>query len=135
MSMLAPLVGTFATDIPPQATAGTDEATVAFRAPFDATVTRVSYTPEANMTGAASNNRFLRLRNRGQNGTLGNTIAERELLAGVNPVAFDEFDITLHATAANRDVSAGDILEWLSDAQGTGIADPGGRLVVDFTRR
>jgi hypothetical protein len=133
--MQAPLVGTFATDVPPQATAATDEATVAFRAPYDATVTRVTYTPEAAMTGAATNNRFLRLRNRGQAGSLGVTIAERELVSGQNPAAFDEYDITLHATAGNRDVAAGDILEWLSDAQGTGIADPGGRLVVDFTRR
>lgn len=135
MNMKAPLVTTFATDVPPQATAATDQAVTAFRAPFDATVSRVSFTPNGNMTGAATNNRFLRLRNRGQAGTLGVTIAERELLAGVNPVAFDEFDITLSATVANRDVNDGDILEWFSDAQGTGIADPGGRLLVEYTRR
>lgn len=130
----APLVATLTTEIPPQPTAGTDESVVAFRAPFDATVTRVSYTPEAAMTGSATA-RFLRLRSRGQAGTLGVTIAERELTAGVNPAAYDEFDITLHATVANRDVAAGDILEWFSDAISTGIADPGGRLTVEFTRR
>lgn len=131
----APLVNTFRFPIPPQSTAATDEPTVLMTAPYDATVTRVSYIPEAAMTGAATNNRFLRLRNHGQTGALGVTIAEKELLAGQNPAAFDEFDITLSATTANRDVAAGDVLEWFSDAQGTGIADPGGTVVVEFTRR
>jgi hypothetical protein len=133
--MQAPLVFTLAADLPPQATAATDESTVAFAAPFDATVTGVRFTPEAAMTGAASNNRFLRLRNRGQAGAVGVTIAERELVAGQNPAAYDEYPITLSGTAANLNVAQGDILEWFSDAQGTGIADPGGRLAVDFTRR
>lgn len=135
MNMKAPLVGTLDIPVPAQPTAGTDEAIVAFVAPYDATVTGVRYTPEAAMTGAAANNRFLRLRNRGQTGALGVTIAERELVSGQNPAAFDEYDITLSATAANRDVAQGDVIEWFSDAQGTGIADPGGRLAVDFTRR
>lgn len=131
----APLVATMQVQVPAQATAATDQQTVAFRAPFDATVTRVAYAPSAAMTGAATNNRFLRLRNRDFSGAVGVTIAERELLAGQNPAAFDEYDITLSATTANRDVDSGDIIEWFSDAQGTGIADPGGVVIVEFTRR
>jgi len=131
----APLVNSARVPVPPQATAATDEPTVILIAPFDATVTRVSFTPEAAMTGVNTNNRFLRLRNHGSTGALGVTIAERELVAGQNPAAFDEYDITLSATAANRDVAQGDVLEWFSDAQGTGIADPGGVVTVEFTRR
>lgn len=135
MNMQAPLVTTIASEVPPQATAATDEPTVVARAPFDATVTRVAFVPESAMTGAATNNRFLRLRNHGQTGATGVTIAERELVSGQNPAAFDEYDITLSATAANRDVVSGDVLEWFSDAQGTGMIDPGGRVIIDFTRR
>lgn len=131
----APLIFTAQVQVPPQATAATDQQDVAFRAPFDATVTRVAYSPAALMTGAAANNRFLRLRNRGQAGSVGVTIAERELVGGQNPAAFDEYNITLTAPATNQDVAAGDIIEWFSDAQGTGIADPGGVVVVEFTRR
>lgn len=121
--------------VPGQATAATDQSNAVFRVPFDATVTRVAYVPNALMTGVATNNRFLRCRNRGQTGALGNTIAERELVGGQNPAAFDEYDITLSATAANRDVAAGDIIEWFSDAQGTGIADPGGIVIIEMTRK
>lgn len=135
MNMKAPLVATLSVEIPPMATAGTDQSTAIFAAPFDATVTGVRFTPSAAMTGVNTNNRFLRLRSRGQAGALGVTIAERELVAGTNPAAFDEFNITLSGTAANLDVAQGDVLEWFSDAQGTGMADPGGRLAVDFTRR
>lgn len=135
MNMQAPLINMIRTQVPPQATAATDEPSVVGVAPFDATVTRVSFIPEVAMTGAATNNRFLRLRNRGQAGSLGVTIAERELVSGQNPAAFDEYDITLSGTAANRDVVAGDVMEWFSDAQGTGIADPGGIVQIEFTRR
>lgn len=134
MTFSAPLVNTLRTVFQGQATAATDESIVVGVAPFDATVTRVSYTPEAAMTGSATA-RFLRLRNRGSTGALGVTIAERELVAGQNPAAFDEYDITLSATAANRDVAQGDVLEWFSDAISTGIADPGGVVTVEFTRR
>jgi hypothetical protein len=130
----APLANTFRFPVPAQATAATDEPTVLFTAPFDATVTRCAYIPEAAMTGSATA-RFMRLRNHGQTGALGVTIAERELVAGQNPAAFDEYDITLSATPANRDVAQGDVLEWFSDAISTGIADPGGTVVVEFTRR
>ena len=130
----APHVSSIRTIIPGQATPATDSSWVVGIVPFDATVTRVSYTPNAAMTGSATA-RFFRLRSRGQTGALGTTVAERETTAGVNPAAFDEFDITLSATPANRDVSANDVLEWFSDAQSTGIADPGGVVTVEYTRR
>lgn len=130
----APLVNTIRHVVLPQATPGTDQSEPIGIAPFDATITRVSFTPNAAMTGSATA-RFLRLRNRGQAGTLGVTIAERELVAGQNPAAYDEYDITLSATPANRDVAQGDVLEWFSDAISTGIADPGGLVTVEYTRR
>lgn len=134
MSMEAPLISTMRVPFAGQATAGTDESAVIAIAPFDATVTRVAYIPDTAMTGSATA-RFLRLRNRGATGALGVTVAEKELVAGQNPAAFDEYDVTLSATPANRDVTAGDVLEWFSDAVSTGIADPGGVVVIEFTRR
>lgn len=130
----APLVATIRSVVAGQATPATDESVVLGLAPFDATITRVSYTPDAAMTGSATA-RFFRLRNRGSTGALGVTIAERELVAGQNPAAFDEYDITLHATVGNRDVTQGDVLEWFSDAIGAGIADPGGAVTVEYSRR
>lgn len=134
MNMKAPFTTTVRYLVPGQATAATDESVALGACPFDSTVTGVRYIPEAAMTGSATA-RFLRLRNRGATGALGVTIAERELVAGQNPAAYDAYDITLHATAANRDVATGDVLEWFSDAVSTGIADPGGTVEVDFTRR
>ena len=54
--------------------------------------------------------------------------------SGVNGVAFDAKTITLHATEANRDVAAGDVLTFDSTAPGTGIADPGGMVIVEITK-
>jgi hypothetical protein len=98
-------------------------------------VTSVSYTPEAAVTGAASPaSRTLALVNKGQTGSGSTTIATLALVGGVNLVAFDEKAITLSGTAANLVVAAGDELVWTSTAvtSGTGLADPGGHVVVEI---
>lgn len=117
------------------ATAGTDDSTVLGRAPYAGTVTEVTYTPDAAITGAATNHRAVRLRNRGQSGAGTTVVAELAFDAGINAAAFDERTIPLSGTAANLVVAEGDILEWFSDAIGTGMVDPGGlaRCVISRT--
>lgn len=98
-------------------------------------VTSVSYTPEAAITGAASPaSRTFSLVNKGQAGSGTTTVATLAMVEGVDAVAFDEKAITLTATAADRAVAAGDELVWLSAAttSGTGLADPGGHVVVEI---
>lgn len=111
-----------------------DGSTVIGKAPFAGTITGVSYIPNAALTGAATNNRRHAVTNRGSAG-LGTTEAAFLAYAGsVNLVQYDEKTITLHATTANRDVAAADVLTFDSTAPGTGIADPGGRVIVEITR-
>lgn len=98
-------------------------------------VTSVTYTPEAAVTGAASpNSRTLTLVNKTGAGLGSTTIATLALVSGVNLVAFDEKDITLTATVADRVVAAGDELVWVSTAVtgGGGLVDPGGHVVVEI---
>jgi YD repeat-containing protein len=102
------------------------------------TVTSVSYTPEAAITGAASPaSRTFTLVNKGTDGAGATTIATLAMVGGVNAVAFDETAITLSGTAANLNVSAGDILAWVSTAVtgATGLADPGGQVKVETDAR
>jgi hypothetical protein len=104
------------------------------RAPFAGTVTAVTYTPVAAVTGAASPaSRTLSVVNRGQAGAGTTTVASLALLGGVNLAAFDERDIPVIG-AANT-VAEGDILEFRSaPVGGTGLADPGGTAKIEFTR-
>lgn len=124
----------FSAIVPGVATAGNDDSFAVFRAPYTGVVTSVTYAPDAAITGAATNHRALRLRNRGQAGSGTTVIAELAFDNGVNAAAFDETTITLSATTANRNVAEGDVLELFSDAIGTGIADPGGLLTVTIER-
>jgi hypothetical protein len=130
----APFSQTVNIRVPAMATAATDLTSFVARAPFDGAITGVRFTADAAVTGAATNNRTFTLVNKGQAGAGNTVMASLNMAAGVNAVAGDELAITLSGTAANLDVVAGDILAWFSDAQGTGIADPGGMLSIDFGR-
>ncbi len=130
-----PLVEEHQQAVPGEAVAGSDKSVALRRAPFPAAVTAVTYTPNAAIVGANTNTRRVALINRGQAGLGSIVIAELQFNSGVNGVAFDEKPIPLSATAANLNLAEGDILEWLSDAVGTGLADPGGLAVVTMSRR
>lgn len=119
---------------PGVSTAGNDDSFIIGACPVDGTVTAVTYTPEAAITGANTNTRAIRVRNRGQAGAGTTVVAELQFDSGVNGVAFDEKAITLSATPANLVVAEGDVLELFSDAVGTGIADPGGTVKVSISR-
>lgn len=120
---------------PAVATAGNDADTAVFVAPFDCTVTAVTYIPSATITGAATNNRTLALRNKGQAGAGTTTVASLNFGNGTNATAFDEKALTLSVTAADLDLVAGDVLALQSLHIGTGITDPGGLVRVSVARR
>lgn len=106
----------------------------AMEAPFAGTISAVTYTPEAAITGVDTNTRRLELINRGQAGAGTTVVATLQFDDGVDGVANDEKALALSGTAANLVVAAGDILELVSTAPGTGLADPGGRVQVTISR-
>ncbi len=118
----------------PNLAANVTDSYAAFRAPYAGTVSRVAYAADADITGAATNNRTLSLVNKGQDGNGAVTVATLTFASGTNASDFDERDITLSGTPANLTVAEGDILAWVSTANGTGIADPGGTAIVEITR-
>lgn len=120
--------------VPAVATAGNDGVAVIGVAGFAGTLTACTYIPTATITGAATNNRRLRLINKGQAGAGSTIMAEVQYAAGVNATAYDESAVTLSATPANLVVAAGDVLAWESTHIGTGITDPGGLARVTLAR-
>lgn len=134
MTTRAALVEEHQQRVPGEGTAGTDRSEVLARASIEGAVTRVTYTPRAGVVGADGNTRRVALINRGQAGAGATVIAELQFNNGVNATAFDEKTVPLSATPANRNVAEGDVLEWLSDAVGTGLADPGGLVRIEITR-
>lgn len=119
----------------PAVAQATDSDVAVFVAPFDCTVTAVTYTPNATITGANTNTRALRLRNKGLTGAGSTVVAELQFDSGVNATAYDEKAIPLSGTPANLSLAAGDVLALFSDSVGTGLADPGGLLRVSVARR
>lgn len=118
----------------PVATAGNDEVDEVAVCEFKGTVTGVTYTPDATITGAATNNRTVSLVNRAQDGTGTTTVASLNFASGTNAARGDETTITLSGTPANLVVASGDVLEWQSTHIGTGITDPGGLVKVNVDR-
>lgn len=128
----APLQGRLEIELAPAAVGA--DSSGAVRAPFDGTVTAVSYVPVAAVTGANTNSRTVSVVNHGQDGSGSTSVASLAFVSAVNAAAYDEKDITLSGTPANLTVVAGDILEGRSLHIGTGIAEPGGTLFVTLAR-
>jgi hypothetical protein len=106
----APYVRRIQATIPAVTIAADADQTVG-EAPFDGTVTGVSLTPEAAVTGNDTNYRTFTLVNKGASGAGTTVIATLALTNGVNLVAFDEE--SLHALSGgrrNNRCSAEDIL-------------------------
>lgn len=115
------------------ATVAVDTQTVVAEAPFAGTVSRVGYLTVTAITGAATNSRTVTATNRGS-GAANVNVATLAFVSGVNTVADTEKAITLNATPANLVCAAGDVITFESTHVGTGIADPGGQIIVEFTR-
>lgn len=133
--MTAPTGASRQMSVGPVATAGNDLSTELLVVPSDGTVTSVTYIPVSTITGAATNNRTVSLVNKGQSGGGSTVVATLTFDVGINATGSDEKAITLSATPANLNVSAGDVLLWQSTHVGTGIADPGGLVNLTISAK
>lgn len=139
--MTSPLVRTMEADTVGCA-AATDQVTIIGRAPYAGVVTSVEYIPEASVTGLtlATASRTYTVRNRGTSAASGTgSVSVATLINAVSGTSqFDLVDnvpisFTL-ATAANLALVSGDVLELMSDHTTTGVADPGGKIIVTYAR-
>jgi hypothetical protein len=131
---MQPLARTFEAVVPAVG-AGADDTTTVCEAPYDGTVQSVEYLPKAAITGANTDSRTVSLINKGQSGSGTTAPALRAFTNGVNAAAFDNKVVPLSGTAADLAVVAGDVLAWKSLHVGsTGLADPGGTVIVTLAR-
>lgn len=110
--------------------AADDASVLVFTATFAGTVTKAVFVADADITGAATNNRKISVVNGGASGAGTTEVAAISFGASTNAVAGEATDLTLSGTAANLDVVPGDQIIWKSAKVGTGIADPGGQVFV-----
>lgn len=131
----APLVEKLEATIPASTAANAAQDLAIGEAPFAGTVTAVTFTPEANITGQATNFRTFRVLNKGADGN-GSTVVASQAFdsGGVAEEDFDEMAIPLSGTPANLVVAAGDILAWDETVTGTGLSSPGGKVQVEISR-
>lgn len=122
-----PIAGYF----PGHATAGTAKESAIGRAPFAGVVTAVEFVPSAIITGAATNNFTLNVRNRGAAGAGTLVPATITFGNGTNAVAQGPVTLTLGATA-QLVVAEGDVITVEKAINGTGLACPDGEVVVHF---
>jgi hypothetical protein len=102
--------------------------------PFDGTVTGVTFTPEANITGDNTNKRTLTLVNKGLDGNGTTVVATLDYATGTNGADFDEQAFTLSVVADATTVVEGAELVVAEAVAGTGLANPGGRIEVTVSR-
>lgn len=115
--------------------ANADADQIIGEAPFDGTVTEVTYTPEANITGDDTETRVLTIVNKGADGNGTTVIATLDFETGVNATDFNESAFTLSVVTDATDVTEGDVLAFVSTHGGsTGLADPGGAVRVKIAR-
>ena len=134
MTDRAPLVKDIEADTDAVGAAADGSVTIG-RAPFAGTVSAVTYTPNAQLTGVNTESRTLSVINKGQDGNGTTSVASKAFVSGVNANDFDETTITLSGTPANLVVAEGDILAFVSTHVGTtGLADPGGHVKISISR-
>ena len=136
MAEQAPRQAVLRSTIPASAAAGTAQDQAIDSVPFAGTVSAVTFTPEAAITGAATNYRTFRVVNKGQDGSGSTVVASLAFSSsGVTAAAFDEKAIALSGVAGATTVAAGDVLIWDETTAGTGLSSPGGevRVAVDGT--
>lgn len=92
-------------------------------------INSVDLIPNWTLAGANTNYRTIAVYNRGQSGAGTALVASLDLTAGVDLTRGVAKALTLGA-AADRVVVAGDALEWISTATGTGAPEAGGQVVV-----
>lgn len=115
--------------------AGSDGGIVAARVGFDSNFISATYVPFATITGANTNTRTISVINKGAAGSGSAVPASLALTSGVNASAFVEKALTNSGTGSDLVLTAGDILEFASVHAASGLADPGGLVVITVQRR
>src|SRR6187551_883620 len=133
MSGRSPHVERLQADVPAVGAAVTT-STAILEAPFAGTVTAVSYTPVANITGDTTNTRTFTLVNKGADGNGTTVVATRAMITGQNATDFNEDALTLSVVEGATTIAEGDILAWVSTHAASGLADPGGLVQVYVSR-
>lgn len=103
-------------------------------APYAGTVTGVTITADAAVTGATATKRTLTLVNRGQAGAGTTVVATLDLITGVDLVKSDEKAWTLSAVEGATTVAEGDTLAVVEAVTGAGTANPGALVEVTIAR-
>lgn len=115
--------------------ATTNQVTIVGRVPYAGVVTAVTYIPSTSIAAPASGTgRTYTVLNRGTTGASSVTIASRAVTSNVGLSDNQPFDLTLSATTASLIVASGDVIELESTAVTSNAPDPGGKLVVTFSR-
>jgi hypothetical protein len=133
-SGMAPLLQTYEAALAAEATAGTGQEAQLCVAPWPGTLAEAYYTPEGAITGVATNNKAITVRNRGAAGAGATVMATLTFGAGTSGVAFDESALTLSGTPANVAFAQGDVITAQSTVNGTGMTLPEGKVRVVLSR-
>lgn len=134
MSFTAPHRTVLTAAIAPIATAGNSQTTPIGIAPYAGEITAAQVVPADDITGAATNNRRVRVINRGQDGNGTTVVATVQFTNGTDADGFAPCGLALATSPEDRLVQEGDVLAWESAAVGTGITDPGGLAHVVVAR-
>ena len=102
--------------------------------PFTGKVNSVKVRNRAALTGADTDTRKLSLLNGGATGLGTTEVAALQFDSGTDRVALAATSLTNHATAANQNFVAGDLMVFKSAAVGDGLADGGGLLLIEIER-
>lgn len=129
----APLIRRLQTTLPALGAAVAGDQTLG-EAPFAATLTSASITPEAAITGDNTNTRTLTIVNKGAAGVGTTVMATLAFTTGNNGVAFDEKQFVLSVVANATSVAEGDIIAVVEAVAGSGLANPGGLVQIELTR-
>lgn len=135
--MTAPLVRTLeANTIGCLAT--TNQITMLGRMTFAGTITAATYIPSAAAAAPASGTgRTFTVYNRLSSAVSGTgtvSMAARSATSNVGLVDNVPFDLTISATTASLAFVSGDVLEFESLALTSNVIDPGGRVIVTYSR-
>jgi hypothetical protein len=131
-----PIAARIEGNVAAQGTASTTQTTVIAESPAAGVVSAASITPNAAVTGHATNYRTFTLTNKGQAGA--GTTAIGTFATSSTPAndltASDERALTLSSTASDLVVAEGDVLAVVETVAASGVAHGGYRVQVEITR-
>lgn len=107
--------------------AGSSGELAVFVAPLAATIIKVGFIPDSNITGADTNYMTLGFKNKGGDGSGTSVIASKAFTLNVNATAFDFVDL---GTVSNNSLAQYDVVSFYKAEAGTGMAMPNLAAVI-----